>query len=317
MVSAVVGHEKRHVRKVLYMKERLVRFDWAMKKLLRNKANFEILEGFLSVLIGQNISIKNILESESNKQSLDDKYNRVDLLTETENGELVLIELQVGGQYDYFHRMLYGTSKLITDNMDAGFSYDKVRKVISINIVYFDLGYGEDYVYKGVTNFIGIHKNDLLNLSAIQKEKLSHLEVISQIFPEYYILKVNSFNDLAKDSLDEWVYFLKNSEIRSEFKAKGLQKAGIELDVLKLSKEDREEYESYIEDQRVLESSIKTSWFEGEMKGKIEGKIEGKTEIAFEMIKDGEANDKIRKYTGFTDEEIKNIRGEGQCRVES
>ena len=129
------------------MKERLVRFDWAMKKLLRNKANFEILEGFLSELLLQDVKIQNILESESNKQSEDDKYNRVDLLTEIDSGELVLIELQVGGQYDYFHRMLYGSSKLITDHMDAGFNYDKVRKIISINIVYFDLGHGDDYVF--------------------------------------------------------------------------------------------------------------------------------------------------------------------------
>jgi predicted transposase/invertase (TIGR01784 family) len=298
------------------MKERLVRFDWAMKKLLRNKANFEILEGFLSVLICRDVVIQNILESESNKQSEDDKYNRVDLLTEIDSGELVLVELQVGGQYDYFHRMLYGTSKLITENMDSGFSYDKVRKVLSINIVYFDLGHGEDYVYKGVTDFRGIHKNDLLNLSTLQKEKLSNLEHVSKVFPEYYILKVNGFNDLAKDSLDEWIYFLKNSEIKSEFKAKGLEKAAVELDILKLSKEDREEYQSYIEDQRVLESSIRTSWFEGEIKGREtgvaigveKGKLERNTEIALEMIKDGESNDKIRKYTGLTDEEIERLR---------
>jgi predicted transposase/invertase (TIGR01784 family) len=289
------------------MKERLVRFDWAMKKLLRNKANFEILEGFLSVLLQQNITIMNILESESNKQRDDDKYNRVDLLTETESGELVLIELQVGGQYDYFHRMLYGSSKLITDNMDAGFNYDKVRKVLSVNIVYFDLGHGEDYVYKGVTDFRGIHKNDLLSLSTLQKEKLSQLEHVSEIFPEYFILKVNGFDNQAKDSLDEWIYFFKNSEIKSEFRAKGLQKAAVELDILKLSKEDRLEYESYIEDKRVLESSIRTSWFEGEMKGKLEGKIE----IAREMLKDGESNDKIKKYTGLLDEVINTLRDEG------
>ena len=277
------------------MKSTLVRFDWALKKLLRNKANFEILEGFLSVLIKQDVVIKSILESEGNKQSEDDKYNRVDLLAEIESGELVLIELQVGGQYDYFHRMLYGSSKLITDHMDTGFSYDKVRKILSVNIVYFDLGHGEDYVYKGITDFRGIHKNDLLQLSALQKNKLSNLSHVAEIFPEYFILKVNDFNDLAEDSLDQWMYFLKNSEIKSEFKAKGLQKASVALDVLKLSKEDRKEYESYIEDQRVLESSIRTSWFDGEMKGKIAGKIEGKIEIAIEMIRDGESNDKIRK----------------------
>ena len=147
------------------MKERLVRFDWALKKLLRNKANFEILEGFLSELLLRDIKIKKILESESNKQNAKDKQNRVDLLAEIGTGELVLIELQVEGQYDYFHRMLYGSSKLITDYMDAGFDYDKVCKVLSINIVYFDLGHGEDYVYKGVTDFRGIHKNDVLHLS--------------------------------------------------------------------------------------------------------------------------------------------------------
>lgn len=288
------------------MKNKLVRFDWAMKKLLRNKANFEILEGFISELLLQDVKIQNILESESNKQTSDDKQNRVDLLTETGSGELVLIELQVEGQYDYFHRMLYGTSKLITDNMDSGFSYDMVRKVISINIVYFDLGHGEDYVYKGITDFRGIHKHDLLNLTNTQKKEFINLAQVSDIFPEYYILKVNGFNDIATSSLDEWIYFLKNSEIKSEFKAKGLNKASVELDVMKLSKEDRSDYEKYIEDRRITESSIKTSWVEG----KAEGKVEGKLEIAREMIKDGESNDRIKKYTGLYDEVIDTLRDE-------
>ena len=291
------------------MKERLVRFDWALKKLLRNKANFEILEGFLSELLLRDIKIKKILESESNKKDAKDKQNRVDLLTEIGTGELVLIELQVEGQYDYFHRMLYGSSKLITDYMDAGFDYDKVCKVLSINIVYFDLGHGEDYVYKGVTDFRGIHKNDVLHLSNAQKREFINLTKVSDIFPEYYILKVNGFNDIAKDTLDEWMYFLKHSEIKKDFKAKGLQKASVELDIMKLSKKDRSEYENYIEDRRVGESSIKTSWTEGKIEGKSEGRIEGKIEIAIEMVKDGESNDKIRKYTGLTDDEIEKLRG--------
>jgi len=324
------------------MKNKLVRFDWAMKKLLRNKANFEILEGFISELLMQDVKIQNILESESNKQTANDKHNRVDLLTEIGSGELVLIELQVEGQYDYFHRMLYGTSKLITDNMDSGFNYDKVRKVISINIVYFDLGHGEDYVYKGITDFRGIHKHDLLNLTNTQKKEFINLARVSDIFPEYYLLKVNGFNDIATSSLDEWIYFLKNSEIKSEFpeyyllkvngfndiatssldewiyflknseiksefKAKGLNKAAVELDVMKLSREERSEYESYIEDRRITESSIKTSWIEGELEGIKKGKIE----IAREMIKDSESNDRIRKYTGLSDEVIKSLRDEG------
>jgi len=45
----------------------LISFDWAMKKLLRSKANFDILEGFLSELLKENLTILEILESESNK----------------------------------------------------------------------------------------------------------------------------------------------------------------------------------------------------------------------------------------------------------
>ena len=290
------------------MKERLVRFDWALKKLLRNKANYEILEGFLSELIQKDVKIKNILESESNKQSANDKYNRVDLLTEIATGELILIELQVEGQYDYFHRMLYGTSKLITDHMDTGFQYDQVRKVISINIVYFDLGHGEDYVYKGGTDFIGIHKKDLLCLSGTQQREFPHLEILSDIFPEYYILKVNGFNDIAKDSLDEWVYFLKHSEIKSEFKAKGLSKAAMALDIMKLSTAERSAYERYIEGWRIAESSAKTSWLEGMMAGEVKGELKGKLEIAREMLKDGESNERIMKYTGLSESEIQRLR---------
>ena len=278
------------------MHSRLVRFDWAMKKLLRNKANFEILEGFLSELLKQDVRIESILESESNKNSLADKQNRVDLLTQVGSGELVLIELQVEAQYDYFHRMVYGTSKLITDNMDSGSSYDMVRKVISINIVYFDLGHGQDYVYHGTTEFRGIHNHDLLQLSVSQKEKVRNIKHVSEIFPEYYILKVNGFNDRAKDTLDEWIYFFKNSEIKSEFSAKGLQKAAEELDILKLSPEERAAYNSYIEDRRVGESSIKTSW--------LEGKRDGKLEVARNLQAAGVALEIIMQTTGLSREEI-------------
>jgi hypothetical protein len=61
------------------MGEKLISFDWAMKKLLCHKANFGILEGFLSELRGFDVVIESILESESIKQSEYDKYNRVDI----------------------------------------------------------------------------------------------------------------------------------------------------------------------------------------------------------------------------------------------
>jgi predicted transposase/invertase (TIGR01784 family) len=284
------------------MKNKLVRFDWAIKKLLRNKANFEILEGLLSELLFQDITIREILESEGNKDSSDDKYNRVDLLVNY-NDDLVVIEVQVTNQYQYFHRMLYGASKLITDYMESGDGYEKVKKVISVNIVYFDIGQGLDYVYHGSNTFIGMHKHDSLGLSQNQQEMFNRSEV-SEIFPEYYILKVNNFDDIAKDTLDEWIYFLKNSEIKKGFKAKGLKKAAEKLDVMKLSDEKRKEYEHFINNRRAEESLVWNSRIEGEFKGKIEGKIE----VARRMKQKGLSDDVISEMTGLSCSDIKGLQ---------
>lgn len=131
----------------------LIRFDWALKRLLRNKANYKVLEGFMSELLNEEITIINILESESNQETEDDKFNRVDLLVENSKKELTIIEIQQRNEYDYFHRMLYGTSKLITEYLKLGEPYSNIRKVYSVNILYFDLGQGEDYIYHGKTNF--------------------------------------------------------------------------------------------------------------------------------------------------------------------
>ncbi len=163
----------------------LVRFDWAVKRLLRNKSNFVVLEGFLSTLLGQEIRIVKMLESESNKDSVDDKFNRVDMLAEDSKGELIIIEVQNNRELDYFHRMLYGASKAITDYINEGQEYGVIRKVYSINIVYFELGQGKDYVYHGRTSFKGIHYNDILQLSVRQREQFVRHEA-GDIFPEYY-----------------------------------------------------------------------------------------------------------------------------------
>ena len=202
----------------------LIRFDWAMKRLLRNKANFVVLEGFLSELLQDNIKIHRILESEGNKEDESDKFNRVDVLAENNKKELIIIEVQNTRELYYFQRMLYGVSKAITEYIHEGDLYAEVRKVYSINIVYFDLGQGSDYIYRGVTDFRGIHSGDTLRLSTKQRNTFVK-ENAGEIFPEYYVLRVNEFDDRAKTPLDEWVRFLKSGIIDENTTAKGLQAA--------------------------------------------------------------------------------------------
>ena len=97
-----------------------IRFDWAMKRLLRQKANYEILEGFLSVLLKEPITIDHILESESNPDHEKAKYNRVDILVRNAEGNLLLIEVQNERENDYFHRMNFGQAKLVTEYISSG-----------------------------------------------------------------------------------------------------------------------------------------------------------------------------------------------------
>lgn len=285
------------------MSKKLIRFDWAVKKLLRNKANFVVLEGFLSELLFDDIKIREILESDGNQEDAEDKYNRVDILTENSKNELVIIEVQNTYEIDYFHRMIYGTSKALTEHLDLGQPYSEIKKVISVNIVYFDLGQGQDYVYRGTTNFEGLHQKDILQLSSKQKETFQKQKP-SEIFPEYYIIKVNQFDGLAKDTLDEWVYFLKNSEVKDEFKAKGLKEAKDVLDAMRLDKEQQYSYNRYLDYLHVKASEALSLKLEAEEKAKNEKALE----IAENLIEIGLDSSKIIRATGLTTREVEKLR---------
>ena len=84
--------EKKTEKEEKYMKElqdRYIRFDWAIKRLLRQKANFGVLEGFLTVFLGEQIKIEEILESEGYQQMADEKFNRVDIKAKNTKGDII------------------------------------------------------------------------------------------------------------------------------------------------------------------------------------------------------------------------------------
>ena len=108
--------------------------------------------------------------------------------------------------------MLFGASKLVTEYINRGEGYENVRKVYSVNIVYFSLGHGKDFVYHGKTEFIGVHEGDVLELSPFQKQTFK-VDKVSQLYPEYYILKVNDFNRVATTPLEEWIYYLNTGNV--------------------------------------------------------------------------------------------------------
>ena len=254
-----------------------IRFDWAMKRLLRQKANFGILEGLLTTLLGMKIKIRQMLESEGNQDDENDKYNRVDMLAENDKGELFLIEVQNNTEYAYFQRMLFGTSKLVTEYIKKGQGYENVRKVYSVNIVYFSLGKGTDIVYHGKTEFRGIHNGDLLELSPFQRQKFN-VDAVSDLYPEYYILKVNDFNRVAKSSIEEWAYYLNTGDVPKGAKAPGMEEVKEQLKVDRMSKAERSAYYKHLDNIVILRDNIYTEREEGRLEGRAEGRAEGREE---------------------------------------
>jgi predicted transposase/invertase (TIGR01784 family) len=289
------------------MAQKHIRFDWAIKKLLRNKANFEILEGFLTELLMEDIFVQEIIESESNKENPYDKSNRVDILVKNHRGELMLIEIQNENEYDYFHRMNYGQAKLISEHLFAGDKYAEIMKVYSINIVYFDLGQGTDYIYIGETTFRGMHDHDELRLSSKQQE-IYALEKPSDIFATYYLLRLNNFDDIPENTLDEWIYFLKRSEIQDSFKAKGLIKAKEAMRVDSLDASEKEDYENYIKVHRIRLGEIDTAWENGKDAAKKEFMpiIEEERRQKEEAEKQKEEAEKQKEEAEKQREEMKN-----------
>ncbi|WP_300697843.1 Rpn family recombination-promoting nuclease/putative transposase [uncultured Bacteroides sp.] len=286
-----------------------IRFDWAMKRLLRNKANFGVLEGFLTTLLKEKITIQKLLESESNQEDEFDKYNRVDMLAENSHGELFLIEVQNNSEYACFQRMLLGASKLVTEYINRGEGYDNVRKVYSINIVYFSLGHSKDVVYHGKTEFRGIHEGDLLELTPFQRQTFN-VDHVSQLYPEYYILKVNDFNRVAKSPLEEWMYYLNTGDIPDSATAPGLGQAREQLKLTRMSKEELDAYYRHLDNIVILRDNIRTERGEGLAKGREEGLAEGREEgLAKGRTEERIENARKMKMRGLDDSMISDITG--------
>ena len=308
------------------LSDKYIRFDWAIKRLLRQKANFVVLEGFLTVFLGEPITILELLESEGNQLSADDKFNRVDIKALNSKGEIILIEVQNTRELYFLERILYGVAKAITEHIKLGQDYGEVKKVYSISILYFDLGIGSDYLYHGQNQFVGVHTGDRLQIRAKEQDAIVS-RFPSEIFPEYILIRVNEFDKVAVTPLDEWMRYLKDGVIASDTTAPGLGEAREQLRYYSLSDTERRAYDEHINDIMIQNDVLNTAKLEGRAEGLAEGRAEGleqgreegraegleqgrmeeRLSTARNLKKLGIASDTIAQATGLSLEEIEKL----------
>ncbi len=307
-------------------KDRYVSFDWAAKKILRDKANFCILEGLCTVLLKEPVHIIELLESESNQKDKDDKFNRVDIKAKNSKDEIILVVISYLRILDFIEFIHFGKVKTITEHIHLGNKYDQVKKVYSISILYFDLGKGEDYVYRGQTHFVGLTKHDELQVTMKEKNVIN-MKSPEEVFPEYFLIRVNAFNKMAENDLEEWLTYLKDGVIADDTTAPGLQEAKRILDYMNMSKPEQIAYDEHINaimiQNDVISTAIKEGRAEGRAEGHAEGHAEGRAEgraeghaegqaeekraVASKMKTDGFSIDIIQKYTGLNSAEIESL----------
>ena len=285
--------KKEEDQRMKELKDRYIRFDWAIKRLLRQKANFGVLEGFLTVFLGEKITIVELLESEGNQQSEDDKFNRVDIKALNDKGEIIIVKIQNIRKLYYLEQVLYGVAKTITEYISLG----------------------EDYLYHGQNHFIGVHTKDQLVVNT--KERSVIVSKLSpEIFPEYILIRTNKFDKIAVTSLEEWMDYLKRGTIRPDTMTPGLGEAREKLRYYSMPPEDRYAYDEHLNavmiQNDVLDSAKLEGYLEGlaesraenKEKGKAKGLAKGETEANLENAKKMKAMgidlEMIRQITGIT-----------------
>ena len=295
-----------------------IRFDWAAKRMLRDKANFGVLEGLVTVLLGEPIHIIELLKREGNKDAADDKFNRVDVKARNSRDEIIIVEIQLTREIHYLERILYGVAKAITEHIQLGDRYDKVKKVYSINILYFNLGHGSDYLYHGQTTFVGVHTKDILQVSDRERETMGW-KTTDEIFPEYYLIRVNEFNKVATTPLEEWLDYLKNGHIKDDTTAPGLGEARQKLQYLQMTRQEQQAYEHHLDVIMSQNEALDTARIEGKAEGLLEGRAEGRAEgrsegktegilmVARNMKASGIPDEDIARMTGLTFAEVKGL----------
>ena len=296
-----------------------IRFDWAIKHMLRDKANFGILEGLISVLLGEEVKISEILESEGNQESESDKFNRVDIKARNSKGHIIIVEVQLTRQLHYLEHILYGVCKTITEHISKGEKYDQVKKVYSISILYCDFGQGADYVYQGATHFKGIHTGDELKVS-MKEEGVIVQHFPREVFPEYYLIRVNEYDKISESPLDEWITYLKTGKVRDDTRTPGLQEVKKKLQYLSMSPKERRAYDAHIDaimvqndvldtarDEGLVEG-LKIGRAEGLAEGREQGRMVGLRSVARRLISLGMSDREIAEMTGLTEDEIRTLR---------
>ena len=294
---------------------KLISFDYAIKYLLKDKGDHDIIEGFISAILKEQgykaVKIIAILDCESNKEQYSQKKSLADLIVEDEDHKKYIVEIERQEVKNFISKACFNTSRLIVDQISSGNSYLDIKKVFHISLLYFELG--DEPLYHGKTVVSGMNSNQKLSIQIEDKSK--NIYDATDVFPEYIFISIPSFDNRIEREIHEWLYVLKNEDVKPEFASPYMQKVSDRLSVLKMSIDDRNAYTKYIKDVATYKDAINTAEKKGREEGKKEGLAQGiqkgkkeeKLQIAKNMLVLGMSVSQVSSATGLGADEVKKL----------
>ncbi|WP_288519879.1 Rpn family recombination-promoting nuclease/putative transposase [uncultured Brachyspira sp.] len=245
-------------------------------------------------------------------ENIELKESIIDIKAKTKNNETVIIEFQLCGNIDFLKRIFYYISKNIVNEVKEGENYNNVQKIISINLLDFNLKFGD----KGKAHrcFKLIDTKDLnISLDLIQIHILEVKRFIE-------IIKNSTKEELKKNRLLSWMKFFTSDNlelIEDELKEENQIMSKVIEEYRKFTSDDKmmrayAAREAFLVGQKMMlrrerEDGFDEGKLEGIKEGKLEGIKEGQISMAKSMKKENIDIELIKKITGLTIDEIEKL----------
>ena len=183
--------------------------DCFIRYLFSDKGNENIVLDFINgVMIDLNFQTFNnvvILNPFNLTKYLDGKESIVDVKCITEDNQTVIIEIQLCGNMDFVKRIFYYISKNIVNELKEGEDYKKLPRIISINLLNFNLDFGDEGKPHRCFKLIDT-KNHNIDLDFIQMHILEVQRFIK-------IIEKSTLNELKKNRLLTWMKFFTSNNL--------------------------------------------------------------------------------------------------------
>ncbi len=290
----------------------LISFDYAIKYLLKDKGDYEIVEGFISALLKsygyKDVKIISLLDTESNKENKKGKRSLADLVVEDDEHNKYIVEIERQYKDSFIHKACFNTSRLIVDHLGEQMDYMKIVKVFHISLLYFPVGKGA--IHHGQTVIREMETKEKLTVHITDPKTKEIICDATDILPEYFFISVPLFNDRLEKEMDDWLYVLKYDDIPETYHSPYMQRVADKLSILKMTPDERNTYYVYMKQMYSDRDELQAAITKGELKGREEERKKYEEKIrnmARKMLANGTSIEEVSEVTGFSIEAVESL----------